>query len=38
VETLGTIPGDDFAAAVFAIWLGRNPIDTGFRDALLGAS
>jgi hypothetical protein len=35
---LGTIEGDDFAAAVFAIWLGPNPIDRGFRDRLLGAS
>ena len=33
---LGRIAGDDFAAAVFAIWLGTNPIDTDFRDALLG--
>ena len=33
---LGRIEGDDFAAAVFAIWLGANPIDTDFRDALLG--
>jgi hypothetical protein len=37
-EALGIIPGDDFAAAVFAIWLGRNPIDAGFRDALLGGA
>jgi hypothetical protein len=35
-EVLGRIPGDDFAAAVFAIWLGPNPIDTAFRDTLLG--
>lgn len=35
-EVLGRIAGDDFAAAVFAIWLGPNPIDTDFRDALLG--
>jgi Chalcone isomerase-like len=33
---LGRIAGDDFAAAVFAIWLGTDPIDTDFRDALLG--
>ncbi|MGD9331380.1 MAG: chalcone isomerase family protein [Desulfobacterales bacterium] len=33
---LGRIQGDDFAAAVFAIWLGPSPIDTDFRDALLG--
>ena len=35
---LGTIPGDDFANAVFAIWLGENPIDEEFRDRLLGIS
>jgi hypothetical protein len=33
---LGRIEGEDFAAAVFAIWLGTDPIDTDFRDALLG--
>ena len=37
-EPLGTIAGDDFARAVFAIWLGPNPIDSAFRDLLLGAS
>ena len=37
-EHLGTIPGDDFAKAVFAIWLGANPIDKNFRDRLLGVS
>lgn len=35
---LGRIAGTDFAAAVFAIWLGPEPIDTGFRDALLGVN
>lgn len=34
-ETLGTIPGADFAAAYFSIWLGEEPIDEGFRDKLL---
>jgi hypothetical protein len=34
-ETLGTIPGDDFSRAVFAIWLGDNPIDHKFKDQLL---
>lgn len=33
---LGRIEGEDFAAAVFAIWLGPDPIDEGFRDTLLG--
>jgi hypothetical protein len=35
---LGAIEGEDFAAAVFAIWLGTDPIDPGFRDRLLGVS
>jgi len=34
-EPLGTIVGADFAAAYFSIWLGRDPIDAEFRDALL---
>jgi hypothetical protein len=35
-QPLGRIEGEDFAAAVFAIWLGPNPIDATFRDTLLG--
>ncbi len=35
-EVLGRINGDDFAAAVFAIWLGPDPIDHDFKTALLG--
>ena len=35
-EVLGHIAGDDFAAAVFAIWLGSDPIDHDFKTALLG--
>ena len=35
-QSLITIAGVDFADAVFAIWLGENPIDRSFRDALLG--
>ena len=35
-ETLGTIEGPEFARAVFSIWIGNNPIDTVFRDRLLG--
>lgn len=31
----GVIPGADFAAAYFRIWLGEQPIDTAFRDQLL---
>jgi hypothetical protein len=36
--SLGIIPGEAFSRAVFAIWLGQNPIDKGFRDRLLGVS
>ena len=35
-QPLGVIPGDDFAAAIFAIWLGPQPIDGEFKKALLG--
>lgn len=37
-SALGVIEGADFAAAVFAIWLGSDPIDADFRNALLGRS
>lgn len=33
---LAVIPGADFAAAYFSMWLGESPIDTGLRDSLLG--
>ena len=32
----GLIEGADFAAALFSIWLGPNPIDSKFKQALLG--
>jgi len=32
----GVIPGSDFAAALFAIWLGDQPLAPRLRDALLG--
>ncbi len=35
---LGMIEGDDFARAVFSIWLGKAPIDTAFKRQLLGES
>jgi len=35
--SLGTLPGRDFSRALFAVWLGGNPIDADFRDVLLGA-
>ncbi|MDJ0851780.1 MAG: chalcone isomerase family protein [Myxococcota bacterium] len=34
-EPLGVIPGADFSAAYFAIWLGDDPIDASLRDQLL---
>ena len=33
---LVVIPGADFAAAYFSIWLGESPIDPSLRDSLLG--
>ena len=33
---LGHVPGADFAAAYFGIWLGDEPISKDFRDLLLG--
>lgn len=33
---LVTIPGHDFAAAYFRIWLGDDPISKSMRDTLLG--
>ncbi len=37
-ERLGVISGEDFAAAVFAIWLGPQPIDKSFKKKLLGVT
>ena len=34
----GVIPGADFAAAYFRIWLGERPVDTALRDQLLECS
>jgi hypothetical protein len=34
----GVIEGADFAAAVFAIWLGRKPIDVSLKSQLLTCS
>ncbi len=33
---IGTIEGDDFAAAVFSIWLGPRPLSDSLKDELLG--
>lgn len=35
-ETLGTIPGADFASDYFGIWLGDDPLNSAFRDQMLG--
>ena len=32
----GTIRGDDFARALFAIWLGATPPNAGLKSGLLG--
>ena len=34
-KALGAVEGADFAAAMFDIWLGPNPINTTFRDQIL---
>lgn len=33
---LGVVEGGEFSAAYFSIWIGKNPIDEGFRNKLLG--
>ncbi len=33
---MGTIPGADFARALFSLWLGDNPFDDDFKRALRG--
>ncbi|MDJ0991274.1 MAG: chalcone isomerase family protein [Desulfobacterales bacterium] len=37
-QPLGVIPGEDFGAAIFSIWLGPQPIDRGFKKDLLGVT
>jgi len=34
---LAVIPGADFAAAYFSMWLGERPIDLSLRESLLGS-
>lgn len=34
-KSLGWVPGADFAAAYFAIWLGPDPVSKSLRDGLL---
>lgn len=33
---LVTVPGKDFADAIFSVWLGANPVDAKLKAALLG--
>jgi hypothetical protein len=37
-EARGVIEGEDFAAALFSIWLGKEPFDDGLKSKLLGRS
>ena len=30
---LATVPGEEFARILFAVWFGAKPLDDGFRDA-----
>ena len=34
-ETKGTIPGSDFMQALWAIWLGTNPVDSNMKNGML---
>lgn len=36
-KPLGVVEGAEFAAAMFDIWLGPNPINVTFRDAILSS-
>jgi len=35
-KPIGTIEGADFAAAIYAMWLGQKPMNQSFRKQLLG--
>jgi hypothetical protein len=35
-KEVGVIPGKDFADALFAVWLGSKPADTGLKEGILG--
>lgn len=37
-ESMGVVEGEDFAAALFSIWLGDEPFDAGLKARLLGRS
>lgn len=32
----GVIPGKDFSDAMLQVWIGENPVGTGFKDDILG--
>jgi hypothetical protein len=34
--TRGQVEGDEFAAALFGIWLGPDPLDDNLKELLLG--
>jgi hypothetical protein len=36
-EPRGVIEGAEFAAALFSIWIGREPIDKSFKNQILGS-
>ncbi len=35
-QVLAVIPGSDFAAALFSIWLGKAPVSVSFKEQLIG--
>ena len=35
-EKRATIPGEDFARALLAVWLGDDPVDDGLKQGMLG--
>ncbi len=35
-KILETIPGIEFKTALFGMWLGNDPVDTGLKDGMLG--
>ena len=35
-EVLGTIEGEDYASAIYGMWLGDNPMNKSFRQQLMG--
>ena len=35
-QALGVVPGEEYSAAFFSIWIGKNPLDNDFRNQLLG--